>query len=87
MARIRLPQTRYTDAITAAGFEVDEVVEEYQAALTLDQVLGSLYAAISPGDVPADRHQDLAEHIQRGLPAQESFVEDIRVHALIGLCR
>lgn len=80
-------QARYKDAIIAAGFEVDEVVEEYQATLTFEQILGSLYSAFSPGDVPADRRQGFAQHIQRALPAQESFVENIRVHALIGLCR
>ncbi|HLH47683.1 MAG TPA: methyltransferase domain-containing protein [Acidimicrobiales bacterium] len=81
----RATQARYAEALTAAGYEVHELVEEYGADLTLDEVLGGVYSALSPGDVAAHRRDAFAEHITNALPDLKSFTETVRVDALIGV--
>ncbi|MGH3149985.1 MAG: class I SAM-dependent methyltransferase [Streptosporangiaceae bacterium] len=45
----RATQARYANALSAAGYDVHEVAEEYQADLMLEEVLGGLHSAMSPG--------------------------------------
>jgi ubiquinone/menaquinone biosynthesis C-methylase UbiE len=78
-------QVRYVQALAAAGYEVHEVVEEYDAELSLDEVLGGLYSAVSPDDVPSARRQAFAAHIMKALPDLSSFTERVRVDAIIGI--
>jgi hypothetical protein len=81
----RATQARYANALSAAGYEVHEVVEEYEADLMLEEVLGGLHSAMSPGDVPYDLRDAFAEHITAALPDLASFTETVRVDALIGV--
>jgi SAM-dependent methyltransferase len=78
-------QSHYAEALTAAGYEVHEATEEYKAVLTLDEVLGGIYSAVSKGDVPHDRRDAFAEYITSALPDTASFPETVRVAALIGV--
>jgi SAM-dependent methyltransferase len=81
----RATQSRYADALSAAGYEVHEAVEEYEADLTLEEVLGGIYSAVSPDDVPPDRRNAFAEHLTNALPELASYTEVVRVAALIGV--
>ncbi|MGH3222867.1 MAG: class I SAM-dependent methyltransferase [Streptosporangiaceae bacterium] len=83
----RATQARYANALSAAGYEVHEVVEEYEADLTLEEVLGGLHSAMSRGDVPDDLRDAFAQHITAALPDLASFTETVRVDALIGVAR
>lgn len=81
----RATQARYAQALAGAGYEVHEAVEQYQVDLTLDDLLGGVHSALSPGDVPADRRDAFANHITNALPNLETFTDTVRVHALIGI--
>lgn len=60
-------------------------MEQYQADLALDDVLGAVHSALSPGDVPADHRDAFANHITDALPNLGIFTDTVRVHALIGI--
>lgn len=80
----RATQARYSDMLSAAGYEVEEYVEEYDAELTLEEVIGGLFSAMSPEDVPDDRRGTFVDGIQRALLRLGPFCESVRVHVLMG---
>lgn len=80
-------QRVYSQALRAAGYEVREVTHEYRDELSLEQVLGGLYSALSPDDLPAGRREAFAEHVTRSLPTAEPFIEAVPVTALIAIMR
>lgn len=58
---------------------------EYSEELDLEHVIGSMYSAMSPGDLPmGERREAFEAHVARALPSGEPFVETVRVAALIG---
>jgi hypothetical protein len=59
----------------------------YQDQLSLEQVLGGLYSALSPDDLRAGRREAFAAHVTRSLPTPEPFIEVVPVTALIGIMR
>jgi ubiquinone/menaquinone biosynthesis C-methylase UbiE len=76
---------RYTDALERLGFEVSEVVTEYRETLDLESIVGSMYSAMSPNKLPSTQERDaFATQLGAALPADEPFVENVRVVALIG---
>ena len=77
-------QSQYAEALDAAGYQVHEVVDECTEELELEQVLGGLYSALSPEDLPGDRRDAFAAHIARALPTDTPFTEAVRVVALLG---
>ena len=77
-------QSQYAEALDAAGYRVHEVVDECTEELELEQVLGGLYSALSPEDLPGDRRDAFAAHIARALPTDTPFTEAVRVVALLG---
>jgi SAM-dependent methyltransferase len=80
-------QLLYTQALAAAGYEVREVTHVYHDELSLEQVLGGVYSALSPDDLRADRREAFAEHITRSLQSTSAFIETVPVTALIGITR
>ena len=78
---------RYMQALAAAGYEVREASDVYEDELSLEQVLGGVYSALSPQDLPADRRDGFAEHVTRSLLTTEPFIEIVPVTALIGIMR
>jgi trans-aconitate methyltransferase len=81
----RSSQDRYTEMLTEAGFEVSEFRYDYTETLNLDEVIGGLYSALGPGDLPTgvDRprfEQQVEEALERSLP----FIQTVPVVALIG---
>jgi hypothetical protein len=78
-------RSTYADSMRATGFDVSEVVSEYSDELDLDHIVGGVYSAMSPDQIPPpDRRDAFAEFISRALPNDEPFVEVVRVAALIG---
>ncbi len=81
-------RSTYADQMRAAGFEVTEVVVEYRGELDMEQIVGGVYSAMSPDQLPApDRRPAFAAHITRALNDTGPFVELVRVAAMIGTIR
>jgi trans-aconitate methyltransferase len=59
-------RSRDADALTAAGFEVTEVVTEYTEELDLEHVIGSMYSAVAPGDLPMGDRRDAFQALLLG---------------------
>jgi SAM-dependent methyltransferase len=78
-------QHRYADALTAAGFAVTTNTVDHTVTLTVDQIIGGVYSAMSPDQLPtpADRPK-FAHQVQDALRAHAPFVEDVRVTLLTG---
>ncbi len=83
----RATQQRYAEALAAAGYEISEVVHEYEEDLGFEQVLGGVYSALSPGDLPGDRRDAFAEHVRGSLAGTATFTDAVPVRALIGVAR
>lgn len=78
-------QQGYRDSLTAAGYEVTGAGVEYSGDLTLEQVVGGIYSALSPGQLPApDERPRFAEQIRRALQPHEPITEHVRVAMLLG---
>jgi SAM-dependent methyltransferase len=78
---------RYAEALAAAGYEVFEVVHDYEEDLTFEQVLGGVHSALSPGSIPLDRRDAFVEQLRRALSPATTFTEAVPVRALIGVAR
>jgi trans-aconitate methyltransferase len=78
-------QRRYAEALTAAGYDVFEVVHDYEEDLTSEQVLGGVHSALSPDSIPVDRRGEFVEHLRRALPPATTFTEAVPVRALVGV--
>jgi SAM-dependent methyltransferase len=78
-------RSRYASALAAARFEVTELVTEYNEELTVEQVVGGMFSAMSPEDLAEDRRAAFTAHIAQALPKDEPFVEVVRVATLIGI--
>ena len=62
-----------------------EVAVEYCGELDLEHIVGGVYSAMSPGQLPAPgQRAAFTARIARALPEDEPFVEQVRVAALIG---
>jgi len=84
----RESRSSYADSMRDAGFEVTEVVVEYHGELDLAHIVGGVYSAMSPDQLPApDRRAAFAAHIARALADTGPFVELVRVAAMIGTIR
>lgn len=81
----RESRSTYADSMRAAGFDVTEIVSEYCGELDLEHIVGGVYSAMSPDQLPTpDRREAFAAHIARASPKGEPFVELVRVAAMIG---
>jgi SAM-dependent methyltransferase len=73
----------YRAALRAAGFDLlPEAVHEYTATLDLEHLVGSLYSAMSPDQLPADPAR-FAEQLARALAPQTQFTEQVCVATLL----
>lgn len=76
-------RSSYRAALHAAGFhDVSEAVVEHTAALDLQQLLGSLYSAMSVDQLPDDRTR-FAGQVAHALAPRTRFTERIRVATLL----
>ena len=85
------PATRreYGRLLMDAGFaDVGETVVEYAEELTFAQVVGSVYSAMGPEQVPHSADREVFEQRLRGTFAEasvaEPFVEAVAVRVLVG---
>jgi trans-aconitate methyltransferase len=78
-------RARYREALDAAGFEVHEIAYEYEATVTLDEIIGGVFSAISPSDVAQERRDAFTQHIAGALPDGAPFTEAVPVIALVGV--
>jgi ubiquinone/menaquinone biosynthesis C-methylase UbiE len=78
-------RAHYGAALNVAGFAVEEVSHEYKADVTLDDVIGGLFSALSPTDVPDEQRDAFARHIAQALPEATTFTESVPVTAVIGI--
>ncbi|MFF0148685.1 hypothetical protein [Amycolatopsis sulphurea] len=82
-----ISQTRYGESLAAAGYAVDNGVIEYRGELTLDQIAGGVYSALSKGSLPA--HQDraaFADRIRMAIEPHAPSVEPVSVKIVTGRC-
>jgi SAM-dependent methyltransferase len=78
-------QRRYRDSLTAAGYQVTEASVRYSGKLTVEQVAGGIYSALSPGQLPApDERPRFAGQLRRALQPHEPITEHVRVAILLG---
>jgi hypothetical protein len=64
---------------------VREVVHEYSETLDLDHIVGSMFSAMPPPSCLLSQDRDaFATQLGEALPADEPFIENVRVVALIG---
>jgi len=80
-----LTQQRYRDALASAGFGVTAAAVDYVAELTLDQILGGVYSAISAGRLPPpDQRAAFAQQVRAAVGPQDRFAEPVHVAILTG---
>ncbi|WP_233573699.1 hypothetical protein [Amycolatopsis panacis] len=82
-----ISQTRYGESLAAAGYAVDNGVIEYRSELTLDQIVGGVYSALSEDSLPA--HQDratFADRIRMAIEPHAPYVEPVSVKIVTGRC-
>ena len=78
-------QQEYADGLAAAGFEVTESTFTYDEELTLDQVVGGVYSALSVDQLPADeRRAEFADRVAEALESHAPFGEHVPVTTLLG---
>lgn len=78
-------RARYRAELSAAGFTVEEITYNYQADVTVDDVIGGLFSAMSPTDVPDGQRDPFTQHIARALAEAPTLTEAVPVTALIGI--
>lgn len=76
---------RYAGALRQAGYDVHEIRHEYEAELTPDEILGGLYSAMSPEDLPESERDSFARRVLDALPRRAWFTERVPVTALVGV--
>ncbi|MFJ9896044.1 class I SAM-dependent methyltransferase [Streptomyces sp. NPDC091280] len=76
---------RYAEALRAAGFTaVRETAIDYDAELTLDEIVGGVYSALSADRLPTQEDRPaFAERVHRSLPPGP-YLEGVRVSVLVG---
>lgn len=78
-------RTRYRSALSEAGFAVEEARHEYKEEITFTDIIGGLFSAISPSDVPEERRDLFVQHIAQALSGATTFTESVPVTALIAV--
>ncbi|MEV4147273.1 class I SAM-dependent methyltransferase [Amycolatopsis sp. NPDC049691] len=78
-------QTRYADALAAAGYVVDSQVISYDAALTVEEIVGGVFSAMNPSQLPAaDERPAFTERVREALSPFGPLREQVRVRVLTG---
>lgn len=75
----------YRAHLADVGFTVHERSVEYEDTMTLEQVVGNVYSALSVAELPPpEQRPEIAERIDRALAPHAPFTEHIRVTVLAG---
>ena len=68
-------QSRYTEALDAAGYQVHDVSMSAPRSLSSNRSWAAGLEALSPEDLPGDRRDAVAAHIARALPIDTPFMQ------------
>ncbi|MFJ7218426.1 class I SAM-dependent methyltransferase [Amycolatopsis sp. NPDC098790] len=78
-------QSRYADALSAAGYAVDSQVISYDAVVSVEEIVGGVFSAMSPSQLPAaDERPAFTERVRRALSPFGPLREQVRVRVLTG---
>ncbi|MEV6641206.1 methyltransferase domain-containing protein [Amycolatopsis sp. NPDC051371] len=78
-------QSRYADALLAAGYAVDSQVVEYDAPLSVDEIVGGVFSAMSPSQLPAaEARPAFTERVREAVAPHGPLREEVRVRLLTG---
>jgi SAM-dependent methyltransferase len=81
-------QQRYRDALAAAGLDVQGASVDYEADLSLDQIVGGICSALPEHRLPAPAERPaFAERIRVALGSDGPFSEHVHVAVLTGRVR
>ena len=72
------------DALQAAGYHVVESAVDYGATLTVDELVGGLFSAMSADELPPQRRAEFAAQLRDALAASEPLTEHVRVWLQFG---
>ena len=75
---------RNRDALEAAGYRVVESEVGYDATLTVDELVGGLFSAMSLGELPPGRRAEFAAGLHDALGAAEPLTEHVQVWVQAG---
>ncbi len=75
---------RNRDALEAAGYRVVESEVAYDAALTVDDLAGGLFSAMSPGDLTPEGRAAFAAGLHEALDGAGPFTEHVQVRLQTG---
>ncbi|MFG1641103.1 class I SAM-dependent methyltransferase [Amycolatopsis sp. NPDC049252] len=79
-------QERYREALSAAGYAVDLRVVEYSATLTVEEIVGGVFSAMSPDQLPApEARPEFTERVRRAVEPCGPLHEHVRVRILTGV--
>jgi SAM-dependent methyltransferase len=79
-------QDRYRDALSAAGYGVDLRVVAYSATLTVEEIVGGVFSAMSPEQLPApESRPEFAERVRRAIEPHGPVAERVQVRILTGV--
>ncbi|RSM40938.1 class I SAM-dependent methyltransferase [Amycolatopsis balhimycina DSM 5908] len=78
-------QKRYADALAVAGYAVDARVVEYSAPLTVEEIVGGVFSAMSPDRLPApEARPAFTERVRDAVAPHGPLRERVRVRLLTG---
>ncbi|MDS0138259.1 class I SAM-dependent methyltransferase [Amycolatopsis sp. CM201R] len=78
-------QERYANALAAAGYAVSSTVVEYSAPLSVEEIAGGVFSAMSPDQLPGlDARPEFTERIRAAVAPHGPVRERVRVRLLTG---
>lgn len=78
-------RSTYRHELTAAGYTVDEVRVTYTDTLTIDQIVGGVFSAMSDRIPDRKDRADFVAELGRALAGSDPFLEHVDVRALVAL--
>jgi SAM-dependent methyltransferase len=81
-------QQSYRDSLAGAGYAVSTAAIDYDAELTIDQIVGGVYSALPVDQLPPHSQRPrFAEQVYLALHQHEPFTEHVRVSIVTGRIR
>ncbi|MET8845479.1 class I SAM-dependent methyltransferase [Amycolatopsis sp. NPDC004625] len=78
-------QQRYAAALAAAGYAVTSAVVEYSAPLSVEEITGGVFSAMSPEQLPGpDARPAFTERVREAVAPHGPLRERVRVRLLTG---
>lgn len=78
-------QQEYAESMRGAGFDVRETTIQYADEITMEQLIGGVYSALSVQQLPPPELRSVfAERLARALEPHAPFVEQVPVRLLVG---